>query len=199
MKASIYTKVAALAAVPLLLLATGCLATRKFVRNHQSPLETRVASNEQKTNQNTQSIKELSDKTESGISQAQSTAEQGVQAAKQADEHAAAASQKAETGIAAANETKGMFEKLQNFQATQHVVVTFATNKSSLTQEEEQKLDQITQAVGSEKLYLVQVVGHTDGTGSARYNLALSQRRADTVLRYLTQKRNIPVVLIHTA
>lgn len=197
MKATLFTRILALAAVPLVLLATGCLATRKFVRNSQAPQDTQIQNTEQKTAQNAQAIKELSDKTEAGISQAQNTADQGVQAAKQADEHAMAASQKADSGISAANDAKGMFDKLQNFRAAQHATVTFATNKSNLTQEEQQKLDEIAQTVGSTKLYMIQVVGHTDSTGSAGYNLALSQRRADTVVRYLTQKHNIPVVVVH--
>jgi OOP family OmpA-OmpF porin len=188
--------------VPLILLATGCLATRKFVRNSQAPQDTRIQSTEQKTAQNAQAIKDLGEKTEAEISRAQSTADQGVQAAQQASQQAQAANQTAESGLASANQANSkitnLVDNLQNFQSAGHTVVTFGLNKSTLTKEDEQKLDEIVQATGSLKLYLIQVVGHTDNTGSKQYNLALSQRRADAVVRYLTEHHNVPVVLVHT-
>ena len=197
-KARNYKKLAAVAVLPLLLLVTSCIATRKFVRNNQAPLETRVASVDQKTTQNAQAIKELSEKTEAGVAQAQNTADQGVQAAKQADAHAQAANQTAESGLSAANQARSMFNNLQDHQAAHHTVITFGFNQSDLTKGNQQALDEVAQALGPLKLYLIQVVGHTDGIGSKHYNLALSQRRADSVVRYLTHNHGIPVVQIHT-
>lgn len=198
MKATKFKKLAAVGIVPLILLATGCLATRKFVRNSQLPQDNRIQSAEQKTAQNSQAIKELDEKTETAIAQAQSTGDQALQAAKQADEHAQAASQTAQQGVTAANTARSMFDNLQNYRAAHHTVVTFAFDKSELTADNQQLLDQVAEAVGPMKLYVIQIVGHTDSLGSNRYNLALSQRRADAVVRYLTHQHNIPVVQIHT-
>ena len=41
------------------------------------------------------------------------------------------------------------------------------------------------------EISLVRVEGHTDSTGSAGYNLRLSQRRVDSVLRYLVDKGGV--------
>lgn len=199
MKATKFRKLAAVGIVPLILLATGCLATRNFVRNSQAPQDTRIQSAEQNTAQNTQAIKELGEKTETAIAQAQGTGDQAVQAAKQADERAQAASQTAEQGLAAANQAHSMIKNLQNLKVAHHAVVTFGFNKSNLTPASQTALDEVAEAVGSTKHYLIQIVGHTDGTGSASYNLGLSQRRSDSVVRYLSQKHNLPVALIHTA
>ncbi|HZT68915.1 MAG TPA: OmpA family protein [Terriglobia bacterium] len=197
MNLTVYRKLTAAGVMLLALLAASCLATRNFVRNHQAPLETRVGAVEQASNQNAQDIKALSEKTEAGIPQAQNTAEQGVQAAKAADERAVAANETAEKGLAAANQAHSMINNLQNFQAAHHTAVTFAVDKSQLTKANKQALDGVAEAVGPLKLYLIQVVGHTDSTGTNAYNPRLSQRRADAVVRYLTQKHNIPVAVVH--
>ena len=47
------------------------------------------------------------------------------------------------------------------------------------------------------KHYVVEVQGFTDRTGSKLYNLQLSERRADAVVRYLTAEKNVPLVRIH--
>ena len=193
---------AALAVVPLILLISGCLATRKFVRNSQAPQDTRIQTVEQKSAQNTQAIKDLDEKTEASITEAQRNAEQGIQSARQAatqaDEHAQAANQTAERGVAAANHAQAMINNLQNYRAERHTVVTFGLNRSELTPAAQQALDEIATAVGSTKLYVIQVVGHTDNTGPVQYNQALSQRRAEAVVRYLAIQHKIPVVQLHS-
>lgn len=66
--------------------------------------------------------------------------------------------------------------------------VVFDTNSADLRPESFTILDG---AVGTLLRYgdiKVEVAGHTDSVGSDGYNLSLSQRRADTVLKYLTDK-----------
>jgi outer membrane protein OmpA-like peptidoglycan-associated protein len=41
--------------------------------------------------------------------------------------------------------------------------------------------------------YFVEVQGHTDDTGSSRYNDDLGQRRADSVRRYLSREQGLPL------
>ena len=41
--------------------------------------------------------------------------------------------------------------------------------------------------------YFIEIQGHTDDTGSPRYNDELGQRRADSVRRYLSREHNIPL------
>lgn len=38
---------------------------------------------------------------------------------------------------------------------------------------------------------VIQIEGHADGTGSTNYNMELSQRRAETVARYLAQRHDV--------
>ena len=41
--------------------------------------------------------------------------------------------------------------------------------------------------------YFVEIQGHTDDTGSSRYNDELGQRRADSVRRYLSREHGVPL------
>jgi outer membrane protein OmpA-like peptidoglycan-associated protein len=41
--------------------------------------------------------------------------------------------------------------------------------------------------------YFIEIQGHTDDTGSSRYNEDLGQRRADAVRRYLSRQGNLPL------
>jgi OOP family OmpA-OmpF porin len=48
------------------------------------------------------------------------------------------------------------------------------------------------------KAYVLEVTGHADSTGSTAVNRALSQRRADAVIRYLVEQHKIPLRRIIT-
>lgn len=196
-------KFIALGVAPLLLLLfTGCVATRKFVRNTTGPLETRLGKVDKKvdtkTSQNAQAIRNLDDKTETGIAQAQNSADQAKQAANLADQHAQAANQLAQKGVSAANLAQETANNIDNYKPSQHVTLLFGFNKSSLTQSDEQKLNEVAQSVSSLKHYAIQIQGYTDTSGPKQYNLQLSQKRANTVIRYLTMNGKIPLVRIYS-
>ena len=68
------------------------------------------------------------------------------------------------------------------------VPVTFAFDDATVRDEDRAALDRFAQIVN--KYYtgtVVTVEGHADPAGSARYNTALSKRRAESVAAYLTQ------------
>lgn len=66
--------------------------------------------------------------------------------------------------------------------------VNFEFNKARITPESEQVLDQAVQMLGANPNITVSVDGHTDSIGSERYNLRLSQRRAEAVRDYLVSR-----------
>lgn len=68
--------------------------------------------------------------------------------------------------------------------------ITFDLNSDSLTPEARQNLDEFVKALNNERLANASfsVDGHTDATGSDEYNLDLSQRRANSVVGYLSSK-----------
>jgi outer membrane protein OmpA-like peptidoglycan-associated protein len=64
--------------------------------------------------------------------------------------------------------------------------VTFAVDSTTITPTFQSTLDQIAGSLTKYPNSLVDVMGHTDSTGSDAYNLDLSKRRAEAVGNYLT-------------
>jgi outer membrane protein OmpA-like peptidoglycan-associated protein len=63
--------------------------------------------------------------------------------------------------------------------------VTFATDSADISSSFYPVLDSVALVVTEFEQTYVDVVGHTDSTGAADYNQRLSERRADSVARYL--------------
>lgn len=74
--------------------------------------------------------------------------------------------------------------------ATFDLVVNFDYNSDSLSSAARQNLDEFAKALRDARLSAASflVEGHTDGKGSDGYNLSLSERRANAVVRYLADK-----------
>ena len=64
--------------------------------------------------------------------------------------------------------------------------VTFATDSSDLSPAFFDVLNSVGKVLGEYEQTVVEVAGHTDSTGSDTYNQGLSERRANSVSRYLT-------------
>ncbi|HEV3425607.1 MAG TPA: OmpA family protein [Paraburkholderia sp.] len=77
--------------------------------------------------------------------------------------------------------------------AAAQILITFASNSSTLTDSAEAALDKVAQALQSERLsaYKFRVEGHADPRGSPDVNMKLSEDRAAAVVTYLTQKDGI--------
>jgi outer membrane protein OmpA-like peptidoglycan-associated protein len=71
--------------------------------------------------------------------------------------------------------------------------VTFASNSAQLTTEVMRTLDKLGEALHSNELAscCFQIEGHTDNVGSDASNERLSQRRARSVSRYLTERHKL--------
>jgi OOP family OmpA-OmpF porin len=63
--------------------------------------------------------------------------------------------------------------------------VNFATNSDVLTAQSRPLLDQVASGLKQHPQMKVELQGFTDSTGSAAYNLKLSQRHAEAVRAYL--------------
>ena len=64
-------------------------------------------------------------------------------------------------------------------------IVYFAFDDASLTQEGQARLDAIAAYMKQNTKQKLKVEGHCDDRGSVEYNLALGQRRAESVRKYL--------------
>jgi len=74
-------------------------------------------------------------------------------------------------------------------------IVLFATNKSSISRRQREKLNEIILFAKVDKGMKLQLVGHADGRGRRIYNKKLSLRRTNSVEKYLISK-GIPAAQI---
>ena len=70
--------------------------------------------------------------------------------------------------------------------------VTFATDSSNISANFYQVLDSVALVINKFEKTYVDVVGHTDSTGSRDYNQRLSVARASSVARYLESQKVLP-------
>ena len=185
-------------AICLLLLSAGC-ATKKYVQSNLAPLEVKLDNTNKQVAQNSERITDLDKKTEREISQAQSSADDANQLANKAERSALDARGLAQQGISDAAAVKQEVENADNFQSLKKATILFGFDQSKLTSEDIETLDSLAQTVSGMKHYVVEVRGFTDNVGPKQYNLALSRKRADAVVRYLTLDKQIPLVRVYVA
>lgn len=188
-------------AVLLALFTLGC-ATKKWVQTQVvPPLETKIGGVDKKVDQTKQDtdnrISEVDRNAERGIANAQSSADKANQGADDAGKAAQQAQQLAQKGVDQANQVQQQVENMDNYQPVKTETVLFGFDHFDLTAEDKQALDGLAQNLTSMKHYVIEVQGFTDRTGAKQYNLSLSERRADAVVRYLTEEKNVPLVKIH--
>ena len=82
---------------------------------------------------------------------------------------------------------------MNKYQMAKTETVLFGLDKSNLTTDAKQQLEDLAKQASSTDRYVIEIQGFTDKTGSAGYNDVLSQRRAETVARYLAIEYKIPV------
>lgn len=169
---------------------TGC-ATKNYVRTQTGPLVDHTEQLDQKTADNHRQIQDVDQRAQSGISKAQGSADQANQNAQTATQAANSADQAANDVAHRADSLDSVVKGLDNYKQVATVSVTFGFDKSALTSDDKQQLDDFAGHLGSAKSYILEVTGGTDSTGPAQYNYELSQRRADSVVQYLAAKYNI--------
>ena len=207
-------KVVCLAAGAVILvgvLSSGC-ATKKYVHKTVAPVEQRVSDLDKKAGENTSKIAQVDEREQRDFSragervkdveykadQAKEAASRANEAASQAGNSASNARSLAEKGITRSDEIQRMVENLDNYRQIVSQDVEFGLGKSELSAEAKSAIDGAVQRVTVYKRYVIEVQGFTDSTGSRELNLALSQRRAQNVVRYLNGKHKIPLRMIHT-
>jgi outer membrane protein OmpA-like peptidoglycan-associated protein len=170
--------------------ATGC-TSKNYVRNQTAPLVEHSDQLEAKTAENNRQIHDVNDRAQAGIQQAQGAADSASQKAHDAGQLAGDAQTAAGNAVHRADTLESVVKGLDNYKPVTSVTVTFGFDKSVLTRDDRDQLDNFATQLGSAKSYILEVTGGTDSIGSAQYNYELSQRRADAVVQYLASRYGI--------
>ena len=111
---------------------------------------------------------------------------------------AKAAQETADQAIAGVNSTNDRISALDDYVPQDVASVNFRVGSSVLNPDAKTKLDEIATKAQNAKGYVLEVTGFADSTGGTARNRALSQRRADAVIRYLVEQHQIPLRRIVT-
>ncbi len=185
------------------LFTQGC-ATKKYVNQQVSPVDQRVAEVSQKTDENGKSIYELSEKTDASISRLDENIKTAERIAQDATRLAQGAGDTANSAYGATQENKvrlaGLEKRLDgvyNYELKATESVRFGFDRSDLNDESKAALSDFMNKIKDSSNFVIEVQGYTDRTGSAKYNLDLSEKRADAVVRYLATTYSVPLRSIH--
>ena len=170
---------------------SGC-ATKNYVKTQTAPIIDQENQLNDKTAANNRAIHDTDDRATAGISKAQGAADTATSNAQSAQSAAGQAETSANDAVHRADSLASVVNGLDSYKPIGDVSVTFGFDKSVLTKDDKAQLDTFATTLGTAKSYILEVTGGTDSTGSADYNYALSQRRADAVVQYLASKYEIP-------
>ncbi len=193
------TNVATVLLIAGALAGSGC-ATKKYVKQTVDPVSSRVDQVANQTNQQGQTLEATRkdvQQNQQDISAARETARAADARAGDAMNAANAAGAKADQNGRDISGLRGLIANLDDYKPASEVVVPFAFNKYTLSDEGKAELDKLAQGKSQWKRYFVAVEGFTDKIGADAYNDALSRRRADKVVQYLVAKYDIPIFRIH--
>ncbi|MDQ3173414.1 MAG: OmpA family protein [Acidobacteriota bacterium] len=163
------------------------LRVARAVESRAAPLEDRASTTESKLSQVEQNAQRLSGQLDE-LAAVANTAKGGARAAQAT----------ADSAVAGVNATNDRISALDDYEPQTVLAVNFKTGSSLLSKDSKTKLDEVATKALNSKGYVIEVSGFTDATGSVARNRALSQRRADTVIRYLVENHSIPLRRIVT-
>jgi OmpA-OmpF porin, OOP family len=163
------------------------LRVARAVESRAAPLEDRASNTETKLSQVEQNAQRLSGQLDE-LSAVANTAKGGARAAQET----------ADSAVAGVNATNERISALDDYVPQAVLAVNFRVGSAVLSADSRAKLDEVATKALNAKGYVLEVSGFADTTGSVEGNRALSQRRADAVIRYLVENHSIPLRRIVT-
>jgi OOP family OmpA-OmpF porin len=163
------------------------LRTARAVESRATPLEERASASEGRLSEVEQNAQKLSGQLDE-LAAVSNAARGGAKAAQET----------ADSAVAGVNATNDRISALDDYVPQETAAVNFRTGSAVLTVDGKSKLDAIATKALNAKGYVIEVTGFADATGNTNVNRALSQRRADAVIRYLVEQHQIPLRRIVT-
>lgn len=174
------------------MLVVGGCTTKKYVRQQTQPLINHVNQLDTETAKNTNDIRSVAANTQQGLQQANAKSEQAMQRAQQVQDQAQQVNQQLGATSHQVQALDSTMANLDNYQQASMASVHFAFDKANLTSASRQVLDNVLGQLKQNPHSILEVEGYTDSTGPTNYNVKLSQRRADSVVRYLEEQNLAP-------
>ena len=174
-----------------MLLSAGC-ATKGYVRQNIDPLQQRVDEVADQTQKQGTTLTEVQKGLDEQGNEISATKERVTTVEGQTGD----LQKRTDRNARDVGDLRQVIANFDDYKPAGETAVHFGFDKTELTPEAETELDSLAAGAASGKRFFITVEGFTDQIGSEQYNLELSRKRADNVVRYLVTKHNIPVYRI---
>ena len=173
----------------VMLLASGCVATRDWVRDHvgktEVAMDQKVAAVDQKAAAESQRVDQKVDGVDGRLKTAEGTLTETTATAKGARE-------RADSAYTKADETNSRLTRLwsnrNNRKEAETYQILFGFDKWDIGDEGQTTLSTLVKEMKENPKLTVDLQGYADPVGTYGYNVGLSQRRVESVRRYLVEK-----------
>ncbi len=166
-------------------------ARKKYVQRQLSPIRNRVNELDDLTAANAKDIKDTDARAQEGIRQADAKATQADQHAVDAGNRAQQANQTALQASNRLNTVEQVVGNIDQYQPATQTEIRYRSGQRALSSKAKQALDDMTANLQDQKGYIIEVQGFSTGAGQAGINN--SQAMANSVVRYLVEKNQVPV------
>jgi len=171
------------------------MARKKWVNRQTDPIKGRLNELDQLTAKNKNDIADLDARATAGIKQASDTANAANATATDASAKAATAQAQAKAAAARADSLNGTVGNLDQYKPITDAELHFKAGSTVLGEKSKAALDEMAEQLTGQKGYIVQVQGFTRAKGQG--GVAMSDQMAEAVVRYLVEKKNVPLYRIY--
>jgi outer membrane protein OmpA-like peptidoglycan-associated protein len=169
-------------------------ARKKYVQKQLSPIRNRVNELDDLTAANARQIKDVDARAQQGIRDADAKATQADQHAVDAGNRAQQANQTATQASNRLNTVEQVVGNIDQYQPANQTEIRYRAGQTALSAKAKEALDDMTANLKDQKGYIIEVQGFSASAGSA--GVQSSQAMANSVVRYLVTKNNVPVYRI---
>jgi len=169
-------------------------ARKKYVQKQLSPIRNRVNELDDLTAANAREIKDVDARAQQGIHDADAKATLADQHATDAGNRAQQANQTALQASNRLNTVEQVVGNIDQYQPASETEIRYRSGQTTLSPKAKEALDDMTANLKDQKGYIIQVQGFSTGAGQA--GIQNSQAMANSVVRYLVTKNDIPVYRI---
>jgi outer membrane protein OmpA-like peptidoglycan-associated protein len=162
-------------------------ARKKYVQRQLSPIRNRVNELDDLTAANARQIKDVDSRAQEGIRQADAKATQADQHALDAGNRAQQANQTALQASNRLNTVEQVVGNIDQYQPATQTEIRFRSGQTALSSKAKEALDDMTGNLKDQKGYIIEVQGFSPS------GVQSSQAMANSVVRYLVEKNEIPV------
>jgi outer membrane protein OmpA-like peptidoglycan-associated protein len=170
-------------------------ARKKYVQRQVQPIQDRVNELDELTAANSKMIKDVDARAQQGIQLASAKANEADQHAIDAANKAEMAQQTATQASTRLSTVETVVGNIDQYKATTQAEIRFRPGQTMLSKKAKEALDEMATPLKNQRGYIVEVQGFSSGRGQAA--IAVSQKMADSVVRYLVLNHEIPVYRIY--